>query len=125
MDKYVSAKRLKCLSYLGEKCVTCGSSYDLQFDHIDPSSKTFTIGRNYNRSWESLVEELNKCQLLCVECHKQKTNDNKEHVGGHNKWKEIQHGTVHAYLAYKCRCDECKLAKREYAKKLRLISSEE
>ena len=62
----------KATEYLGGKCVICG--YDktkdcLAFHHLDSSKKEFTIARNFNRSWESLKKELDKCVLLCLNCH--------------------------------------------------------
>jgi 5-methylcytosine-specific restriction endonuclease McrA len=56
----------------GGACVLCG--YDrcvrsLQFHHIDPATKTFTISRWSNLSPAKLREEVTKCVLLCANCH--------------------------------------------------------
>lgn len=62
----------QCIQYLGGKCIKCGynkCSRALCFHHRDPSSKTFTISGNYCRSWDSLKAELDKCDLLCSNCH--------------------------------------------------------
>ena len=60
---------------LGGKCVVCGTTEHLEFDHIDPKTKSFDITRYVNggKSKHIFMEELKKCQLLCVECHKKKT----------------------------------------------------
>lgn len=55
---------------LGGKCTACGWSgpiagYD--FHHL--RDKKFTIGRSANKSWDSVVEEIDKCKLLCSTCH--------------------------------------------------------
>ena len=56
---------------LGNKCVRCGATENLQFDHIDPKTKCFNV--NPQDSWEKTLPELYKCQLLCPPCHLEKT----------------------------------------------------
>ena len=61
--------------YKGGKCIECG--YDkcpaaLEFHHTDPSKKEFGIGGGYNRSWEVIKLELDKCVMLCSNCHHEK-----------------------------------------------------
>ncbi len=58
---------------MGGKCVECGSTELLQFDHINPLEKSFTITSNFHR--KDLDEELAKCQLLCWDCHMEKTKN--------------------------------------------------
>ena len=62
------------IEMLGGKCVGCGVTENLQFDHIDRKQKTFTIGKRLESSLENkLIPEANKCQLLCKCCHQIKT----------------------------------------------------
>jgi hypothetical protein len=58
---------------LGGKCVECGCTETLEFDHIDPSTKSFNISAGYHKPKEVLEEELAKCQLLCNKCHIEKS----------------------------------------------------
>ena len=58
----------------GGKCEKCG--YDkniasLQFHHLDPNEKIFTLdARNLERhSDEDILKEFEKCVLLCANCH--------------------------------------------------------
>lgn len=58
--------------YKGYACEICG--YDktvraLHFHHLDPSKKDFAIGTAYCRSWVKIKEELDKCILVCANCH--------------------------------------------------------
>ena len=92
---------------LGGKCKDCGSSERLEFDHIDPGSKLFSIGGGLGNSSKRLSEELEKCQLLCHTCHWDKTRRQR---GLDPK----QHGTTNMYINGKCRCDKCKAAWTRY-----------
>jgi transposase len=57
----------------GGRCRLCGYSRcadALHFHHVDPATKSFSIGaRGLTRSLESLRREAAKCALLCANCH--------------------------------------------------------
>lgn len=55
------------------KCAKCGDtrSYVLDFHHINPEEKEFTIGRLERGSQESLQKEIDKCVCLCANCHRE------------------------------------------------------
>lgn len=60
------------VEYLGGKCIRCNYNKcmgALQFHHRDPKEKDFTIGRYRVLSWEKIRKELDKCDLLCSNCH--------------------------------------------------------
>jgi len=60
------------VKYLGGKCQRCGWDKDiaaLEFHHPN-ADKEIKIGDATNRSWEVIVSELNKCELLCSNCHR-------------------------------------------------------
>jgi len=57
------------IEHLGGKCVGCGTTEDLQFDHIVRADKSFTIGQALAKSIDKLIPEAEKCQLLCKTCH--------------------------------------------------------
>ena len=71
--EYRKEKKAICLEYLGGKCVKCGATERLEFDHIDRTTKKYTITGSVTNNFDNLKEELNKCQLLCYDCHKVKT----------------------------------------------------
>ena len=66
-------KRAYCIEYLGGKCVVCGTTHNLQFDHIKREGKKYTIAPKITYKFDNLKEELDKCQLLCAPCHLEKT----------------------------------------------------
>ena len=59
---------------LGGCCIDCASTENLEFDHIDPTTKSFHIASAYSRSDESLDEEVKKCVIRCRPCHLSKTS---------------------------------------------------
>lgn len=65
--------KAKCVSYKGGKCELCGyNKYlsALEFHHLDPSKKDFAISKHHsNKFTDELKNELDKCQLLCANCH--------------------------------------------------------
>jgi hypothetical protein len=67
-------RRLELIIALGAKCELCGYKKNLaalHFHHKDPSMKVFALeGRNIGKhSWDVLLTEAAKCQLLCSNCH--------------------------------------------------------
>lgn len=61
------------IEYGGGKCIICGykkSKRALSFHHVDPTKKDFGISfRGYTRSWEKTKAEIDKCILVCMNCH--------------------------------------------------------
>jgi 5-methylcytosine-specific restriction endonuclease McrA len=52
-------------------CAHCGSTENLELDHIDPTQKV--SHKMWGWSEERRNVELDKCQVLCKECHDKKT----------------------------------------------------
>jgi hypothetical protein len=62
----------KCYEYLGGKCKVCGynkSKRALSFHHRNPLEKLFSISGNTCRKWDVIKKELDKCDLMCANCH--------------------------------------------------------
>lgn len=98
--KWKAARR--AAFYEGKSCVQCGSTEELELDHIDPAAKiTHLIW-----SWSAMRRdaELAKCQVLCCKCHLAKTIGERP---------STTHGTAQMYQRYKCRCDVCVKFKRD------------
>ena len=56
----------------GGRCVKCG--YDkcmdaLQFHHLDPKQKEFSLGQKRQSTLSVLRKEIEKCILVCANCH--------------------------------------------------------
>lgn len=71
-------KRL-CVEYKGGKCERCGYNKcmaALDFHHLDPTTKLFNIAGKTGclrgqTLTESLILELDKCILVCANCHRE------------------------------------------------------
>lgn len=62
----------KAVSHMGGKCKDCGfdgHQAAMQFHHIDPTNKDVSWNRLRLRSWKKILIELDKCILLCANCH--------------------------------------------------------
>ena len=78
-NQRVSNRRRECkrilVEYKGGRCIKCG--YDkyigaLEFHHIDPTQKDFNISnKGKTISLENLKKEVDKCDLVCSNCHKE------------------------------------------------------
>lgn len=65
--------KVAAITYLGGKCKICGFVSDnpapFHFHHRNPDEKEFAIGMVANKSWKVIKKELDKCDLLCANCH--------------------------------------------------------
>ncbi len=63
------------IEYKGGKCQLCGYNRcpeAMEFHHLNSSGKDFGISqKGYTRSWKRVKEELDKCIMLCANCHRE------------------------------------------------------
>ena len=63
------------VAYKGGACQNCGynrATTSLCFHHVDPSTKSFSLSKGgLEKDWEAIKSELDKCQLLCQNCHRE------------------------------------------------------
>ena len=67
-----SLNKQRYIKYLGGSCADCGYSKcekALTFHHRDPSEKSFEISKKMDYAWLDVKDELDKCDLLCFNCH--------------------------------------------------------
>lgn len=60
-------------------CADCGLKYPpyvMDFDHL--SDKSFNIGRHEGRSLNVLQIEIDKCEVVCANCHRERTWQRKQ-----------------------------------------------
>ena len=72
MQRWIKIK-VRAIDYLGGKCEDCGKKYPTpvyDFHHKDPTQKEYTWQKLRLRAWKSIEKELDKCELLCSNCHR-------------------------------------------------------
>jgi 5-methylcytosine-specific restriction endonuclease McrA len=96
-------------------CRKCGSTENLELDHLNPRTKVHHAVWSWSRVRRDA--ELVKCQVLCRACHQIKSNYEKS---------QKTHGTGTMYRNG-CKCDDCKthqrLKARRYRAKLKAAGS--
>lgn len=102
----------RAIQHLGGKCVQCGRTDHLEIDHIHRATKSFTISNATCYAWHRIEAELVKCQLLCEECHKDKSlrESQTTHGGGTQGIR-------------KCKFELCMEKRRTYIAELRAKKS--
>ena len=72
--------KIKAIEYKGGECVDCNVPHPVypaavyEFHHLDPKEKDVSFGKLRLRSWENITKELDKCVLLCANCHRIRHN---------------------------------------------------
>ncbi len=64
-------------------CDDCGESfppYVMDFDHRPGEIKSFSLNKAWARSWGKVQAEIAKCDLVCANCHRERT------FGGDRDW---------------------------------------
>lgn len=57
-------------------CMDCGQKYPfyvMDLDHRDPTNKIQNVGKLINQSWEKILLEIDKCDVVCSNCHRIRT----------------------------------------------------
>ena len=105
--QWIAKRRAKYLE--GKSCAFCGSSENLEIDHINPEEKKLNPSALWSLAENNpkRIAELAKCQILCDVHHAEKTlKDIANRIG-----KEVlQHGTSSMYDKHGCRCVPCREA---------------
>ena len=64
----------RAIYVMGGKCQICGYNkcqQALEFHHLVPEEKGYNIAKKTYVKWEDLVLELQKCILVCANCHRE------------------------------------------------------
>ena len=69
-------RKYEMIQSKGGQCEICGYNKNisaLDFHHIDPKNKEFQLDIRHlsNTSLDKIKKELDKCQLLCANCHRE------------------------------------------------------
>jgi hypothetical protein len=67
------SRKKQAVAYLGGRCAACDGIFPYfvyDFHHRDPSQKDVQFNTLRRRSWKAITTELDKCDLLCANCHR-------------------------------------------------------
>lgn len=70
--------KIAALEYKCGKCQLCGynkCTSAFEFHHVRPKYKRFTISQGLDKPWHLLKKEIDKCLLVCCNCHKEIHSD--------------------------------------------------
>lgn len=72
-DRVRRRARKELLNNSKPPCAKCGETrgYVLQYHHIDPKTKSISIGASCARDANLIENEIKKCVCLCANCHKE------------------------------------------------------
>src|SRR5687767_8422871 len=77
--KHRTKIRSLLLEFLKTKeCIKCGEKDPivLEFDHLVPGKKFKSVSKmmSGHYSWRAIQKEIEKCQVLCANCHRRRTH---------------------------------------------------
>lgn len=67
--------KIRAVELMGGACMLC--AYDkhvgiLEFHHVHAETKSFGVSSgDFSRSWQNIYDELQKCVLVCANCHRE------------------------------------------------------
>ena len=84
--RYRTKVREQLFNFLSkEECIDCGEKDPivLDFDHIDRNNKFKTVSQMLcgHYSFETILKEINKCEIRCANCHRRKTYSQFKYFG--------------------------------------------
>ena len=73
-------KRLMIQMLKDVPCMDCGVKYPpyvMDFDHRDPDTKVLNISKVHIYGKQKLLDEIEKCDVVCSNCHRERTHQRK------------------------------------------------
>ena len=75
-----NAVRIKVMEYLNSNpCVQCGENdiVVLEFDHLRDKKFAIAEGVSGGYAWKTIEKEIEKCRVLCANCHRRHTAESR------------------------------------------------
>lgn len=70
---FVKRRKSDLIKLFGGKCCICGFDLfqeALEFHHVNPEEKEFSVASSNMKNLEAQLQELKKCVLVCANCHR-------------------------------------------------------
>jgi DNA-binding CsgD family transcriptional regulator len=74
VKNYRQKLKERAIEYKGGCCEKCGYNkckWVFEFHHLKPSEKDFNLSSYTNLSWVKTKNELDKCIMVCANCHRE------------------------------------------------------
>jgi len=85
MKRRSAVKRDLLLTLRDRPCHDCKLTfppYVMQFDHRDGAEKYFNVAQSWCRSTDAILKEAAKCDIVCRNCHRDRTFRRREAQAG-------------------------------------------
>jgi len=82
IDELIKKKHIRDFK-VSRGCQECGYNEipeALELDHVDRTKKNFKMSKGHHYSWERIHRELENCIVLCSNCHRKKTTEEKDYL---------------------------------------------
>lgn len=114
-----AARKIRLMQMKEIKCMVCGYNKNyaaLSFHHRDPKTKSHSLDlRNCsNKSWNSLIKEADKCDLVCMNCHMEIHHPELDANSSNNKMNEFIFFNKTEVNQHLLSPTKCKFCKKEY-----------
>jgi len=107
-------RKMKIVEYMGGGCEICGyNKYygALEMHHEDPSKKEYGMREMRSMAWEKIVKEMEKCILLCANCHREAHAQNLDvMMSPHNEMSDLTQKSIKDRSKKCCLCNKDFLA---------------
>jgi 5-methylcytosine-specific restriction endonuclease McrA len=82
IDELIKKKHIRDFK-VNKGCQECGYNEipeALELDHVDRTKKNFKMSKGHHYAWERIHRELENCVVLCSNCHRKKTTEEKDYL---------------------------------------------
>ena len=105
-------RKLYLIDLRGGCCERCGYDKNLSafdFHHLDPTKKESQLDMRTlsNSSMEFILNEFNKCELLCSNCHREEHSPDLEIVNIRKIVETVTNNTTNIKIKGKPKCIDC------------------
>lgn len=88
--RQVGVLRALVVAAKSRPCTDCAHSYPpyiMEWDHLDGTTKRFNVSdvMHHGYSAETLAAEMAKCELVCANCHRERTHQRRVEARKHTK----------------------------------------
>lgn len=102
--RHASKKRAIIQEHKDKPCADCGVKYPpyvMDFDHRNPEDKELTIANVAHHGMQKLLDEIEKCDVVCANCHRIRTHNRRSSNGRTTDFDSVNLGSNPSLRAIK------------------------